>query len=70
MKVIDTENLGNAPRERFARDEILRQARNQQTLANKFDDLLGDGGQPNETADEMVCAIREWRDFASTGSRD
>ena len=68
MRIIDTENLRNAPREQRARDEILRQARSQQSLANKFEDLLGDGGQPNETADEMVRAIREWRDFSSARS--
>ena len=62
MKVIDTENLGDAPGARIARDELLRQARNQRTLANSFEDLLGDGGLTEETADEMIRAIRQWRD--------
>jgi hypothetical protein len=68
MKVIDTENLGDASGNRIARDELLRQARNQRTLANSFEDLLGDGGPTEETADEMIRAIRQWRDVPSTRS--
>ncbi len=54
-----------------ARAEILRLAQSQRdTLATSFGDLLGDGGPPNETADEMIRAIREWRDAPSNGSLD
>jgi hypothetical protein len=46
--------------------EILRRAKSRQAnLAAKFEDLLGDGGPPDETADEMIRAIREWRVEAS-----
>lgn len=49
--------------------EILRLAQGQQTaLATGFTDLLGDGGPTDETADEMIRAIREWRDTASDRS--
>jgi len=52
-----------------ARAEILRLAQGQQTaLATGFADLLGDGGPSDETADEMIRAIREWRDTPSNRS--
>ena len=51
--------------------EILRLARGQRTaLATGFTDLLGDGGPSDETADEMIRAIREWRDTTSNRSLD
>ena len=51
------------------REEILRQAQSQRaTLATSFGHLLGDGGPLDETADEMIQAIREWRDAPSNGS--
>jgi hypothetical protein len=54
-----------------ARAEILRLAQGQQTaLATGFTDLLGDGGPSDETADEMIRAIREWRDTLSDRSLD
>jgi hypothetical protein len=54
-----------------ARAETLRLAQGQRdTLATSFGDLLGDGGPPDETADEMIQAIREWRDAPSNGSLD
>lgn len=54
-----------------ARAEILRLAQSQRdTLATSFGDLLGNGGPPDETADEMIQAIREWRDAPSNGSLD
>lgn len=54
-----------------ARAEILRLAAGQRTtLATDFADLLGDGGPSDETADEMVQAIREWRDMPSNRSLD
>jgi len=47
-------------------EEILRLAERQRaSLAAKFEDLLGDGGPADETADEMIRAIREWRDFTT-----
>jgi hypothetical protein len=52
-----------------ARAEILRLAQSQgDTLATSFADLLGDGGPSDEPADEMIQAIREWRDKPSNGS--
>lgn len=54
-----------------ARDEILRLVQGQHTsLATGFTDLLGNGGPPDETADEMIRAIREWRDTPSNRSLD
>lgn len=54
-----------------ARAEILRLAQGQRTaLASGFTDLLGDGGPSDETADEMICAIRQWRDTPSNRSLD
>lgn len=54
-----------------ARARILRQAERQQnTLAVNFEDLLGDGGPVDETADDMNRAIREWRDSPSDRNLD
>ena len=54
-----------------ARAEILRLVQGQRTaLATDFNDLLGDGGPDDETADEMIRAIREWRDTPSDRSLD
>jgi hypothetical protein len=54
-----------------ARAEILRLVQGQRTtLATDFNDLLGDGGPSDETADEMIRAIREWRDTPSNRSLD
>jgi hypothetical protein len=54
-----------------ARAELLRLAQGQRgTLATSFSDLLGDGGPSDETADEMIQAIREWRDTPSNRSLD
>ena len=45
-----------------ARAEMLRLAQSRRaTLATSSADLLGDGGPGDETADEMIRAIREWR---------
>lgn len=55
----------------LARAEILRLLQTKPTaLATDFGALLGDGGPPDETADEMIRAIREWRDVPSNGSLD
>jgi len=54
-----------------ARAELLRLSQSQRdTLATSFGDLLGDGGPSEETADEMIQAIREWRDTPSNRSLD
>jgi hypothetical protein len=54
-----------------ARAEILRLAQGQRTtLATNFSDLLGDGGPSDETADEMIQSIREWRNTPSNRSLD
>ena len=54
-----------------ARAEILRLSQGKRTtLATDFADLLGDGGPSDETADQMIQAIREWRDTPSNRSLD
>ena len=69
MKRIDTDNFNERVPEMVAREEILRLAKSQQAnLATRFEDLLGDGGPPEEAADDMIRAIREWRDLLSTRS--
>lgn len=66
MKRIDTDQI-NGRAEIVAREEILRLAQSHgSNLATKFEDLLGDGGPPDETADDMARAITEWRDVPST----
>jgi biotin synthase-like enzyme len=68
MKRIDTD-ANNERAEMMARAEILRLAQSPRSnLATKFEDLLGDGGPPDETADEMIRAIRDWRDVPSARS--
>lgn len=55
---------GREPAEAEARAEMLRRAHDQQAgLATSFADLLGDGDPAYETADEMIRAIRRWRDM-------
>jgi len=55
----------------IARAEILRLAESERTtLATGFAGLLGDGGPADETADEMIQAIRKWRDTPSNRSVD
>lgn len=71
MKQIDTNSFDRRVPEIVTREEILRLAKSQQAnLATSFEDLLGDGGPADETADEMIRAIREWRDLPSTRSLD
>lgn len=73
MRQLDRESEGLKRREQAAaeaRAEILRLAQSQRTLATSFADLLGDGGPSDETADEMIRAIREWRDTPSNRSLD
>jgi len=73
MRRLDNEIERSKRREEaaaHARAEIFRQARGQTALATNFADLLGDGGPPDETADEMIRSVREWRDIPSNGSLD
>ena len=73
MRRLDSEIDNFRQREEAAatRAEILRLAQGQQTaLATGYTDLLGDGGSSDETADEMIRAIREWRDTPSNRSFD
>jgi len=74
MRQIDTETESfreHARKAADARAEILRMAQSQRaTLAKSFADLLGDGGPTDETADDMIRAIREWRDTPSNRSLD
>jgi hypothetical protein len=70
MKRIDADQ-NNRRVEIVAQEDILRLVQSDRSnLATKFEELLGDGGPPDETADEMVRAIREWRDVPSTRSLD
>lgn len=74
MRRLDSEIESFRRREQAAaqaRAEILRLSQGQRTtLATDFDDLLGDGGPSDETADEMIQAIRKWRDTLSNRSLD
>ncbi len=74
MRRLDSEIESFKKREEAAaqaRAEILRMAQGQRTsLATDFGGLLGDGGPSDETADEMIRAIRKWRDTLSNRSLD
>ena len=72
MRQLDVENESFKKRDSAAaRAEMLRLAQSKRsTLATSFADLLGDGGPADETADEMIRAIREWRDTPSSRSLD
>lgn len=62
MKRIDGNRFKEQAPEIVTREEILQLAKSQKAkLATRFEDLLGDGGPVEETADEIICAIREWR---------
>lgn len=39
-------------------------------LATTFDELLGDDDSPDETADDIIRAVREWRETKSNRSLD
>jgi len=39
-------------------------------LATTFDDLLGEDEATDETADDIIRAVRAWRDVASPRSLD
>ena len=55
----------------YARAEVLRLAQGQETaLATTYADLLGNGGPSDESADEMIRSVREWRNTASNRSLD
>ena len=74
MRQLDSEIENFIRREEAAaqaRAEILRLVQGQRTaLATDFNSLLGDGGPSDETADEMIQAIREWRNIRSNRSLD
>jgi hypothetical protein len=74
MRRLETENERVKQQEQTTaqvRDRILGVAQSQrESLATSFDDLLGDGGPSDETADEMIKVIREWRDVPSNRSLD
>ena len=58
MKRIDTDGFNERETEMLAREDILRLAKSQQAnLAARFEDLLGDGGPAEETADEMIREV-------------
>ena len=69
MKRIDSNPPDDLRSSEVVRAEILRLAQQKQSaLATTFQDLLGNGGPPDETADEMIGAIREWRNTPSPRS--
>ena len=69
MKRIDSDNAGDMRSSEVVRAEVLRLAQQQKSgLATTFQELLGNGGPADETADEMISAIRQWRDTPSPRS--
>ena len=69
MKRIDSDHPRNMRSSEVVRAEMLRLAQQQKSaLATTFQELLGNGGPPDETADEMISAIRQWRDTPSPRS--
>jgi hypothetical protein len=69
MKRIDTDYHGDTRSSEVVRAEMLRLAQQQKSaLATNYQELLGNGGPPDETADEMISAIRKWRDTPSPRS--
>lgn len=69
MKRIDTDYPGETRSSEVVRAELLRLAQQQKSaLATNYQELLGNGGPPDETADEMISAIRQWRDTPSPRS--
>ena len=66
MKRIDGDRAGDMRSSEVVRAAVLRLAHKQKSaLATTFQELLGNGGPPDETADEMICAIRQWRNTSS-----
>ena len=66
---IDGDRAGDMRSSEVVRAEVLRLAQQQKSaLATTFQELLGNGGPPDETADEMISAIRQWRDTPSPRS--
>ena len=69
MKRIDGDRAGDVRSSEVVRAEVLRLAHQRKSaLATTFQELLGNGGPPDETADEMISAIRKWRDTPSPRS--
>ena len=69
MKRIDSDRAGDMRSSEVVRAEVLRLAQQQKpALATTFQELLGNGGPSDETADEMIRAIRQWRDTSSPRS--
>jgi hypothetical protein len=66
MKRIDSTPPDDLRSSEVVRAEILRLAQQHKSaLATTFQELLGNGGPPDETADEMTSAIRQWRNTPS-----
>ena len=71
MRQLESEIKRREEAAAHARAEILRLTQGERTsLATGFAALLGDGGPSDETADEMICAIRRWRDTPSNRNLD
>jgi hypothetical protein len=50
------------------RDELVEQQ--DVCLATTFDDLLGEADATDETADDIIRAVRAWRDVMSSRTLD
>ena len=59
-------NLKEKPEERLQR--LI--AEHKGNLASSFEELLGDGGMPDETADDIIKAVREWRNVPTERKLD
>ena len=71
MRQLESEIKRREEAAAHARAEILRLAQGERTtLATDFTALLGDGGPSDESADEMIRAIRRWRDTPSNRGLD
>ena len=67
MSKPDSTLLEDAPLESGALAELLHRAVAEgRPLAATFDELLNEEGADDETADDMIRAVREWRDMPST----
>ncbi|MCY7346844.1 MAG: hypothetical protein LH614_11570 [Pyrinomonadaceae bacterium] len=59
-------NLKETPEERL--QHLI--AEHKGKLAASYEELLGSDGDDDETADDIIKAVREWRDFSVNRSVD
>lgn len=74
VQVLDKKHTADLflPKLRETPDERLQHliSAHEGKLAASFDELLGSGGSPDESADDIIKAVREWRDFPNNGSHN